>query len=244
MLRINIMPPKKKRPIKKKVRKPKATQEQKQTQKVIVNIGNVKKPVKRRRKVAQKQQSQIQTQMFVPTTQVRYITSPDQPRDFIRDRLSSNLVATRREHGTIMEQPPQFNQPQMVREPQQPVGQGRPLREASDFSDPRSLTPPPPPQGLTPEPELEAMMAAPRADAARSTSVPQAEPIGATPATPQPPSMQFTYAYLLNSANNSLFTEWARRQGYETGTLSRGSSGRRNVLDDVWKQRPRTGTRI
>ena len=76
------MPPKKKKP------KPKQKQKQKQSQKVVVNINAPKRTI-------------VRQQRSPPsvTTQVRYITTPDQPRD----GLNVNVVANRRELGTVME---------------------------------------------------------------------------------------------------------------------------------------------
>jgi len=104
-------------PPKKKKTKPTQKQKQKQSQKVVVNINALalKKPTKRVSKGLPLQQRSV-------TTQVRYITTPDQPRD---NRLNTNMVANRRELGTIMEQTGQrVGQavPMPVRTPQQPVG--------------------------------------------------------------------------------------------------------------------------
>lgn len=246
------MPPKKK-PIKRK-RKPKPTQEQKQTQKIIVNIGNIKKPVKKRRRVAAQKQ-ETQRIPYQPFPQVRFIIPPEPSRE-PRDRLSNNLISARREHGEILEAPPSLSQPQMMREPQRPV-EGKRSRSSSASSVPSLgeaatayLTEPLLPVGLSAStrPLDRAMSDFGDPDA----PVPDFGGLGYTggyepPTPPPPPTGQGQKKTDVSKMSKAEFTAYAASQGDAIDETLSGNAyinQRKAIIERLFADVPRGGRRL
>jgi hypothetical protein len=242
------MPPKKKP---KKKTKPKPTQQQKQTQKVVVNINTAKGKKTTTKRTIVRQQVAVPTM----TSQVRYITMPDQPRD---NRLNTNMVAIRREHGSTMAETLPPKPPHLIPPPRQPVGEppkNYRLGGASQVADLGSglLQR----HGQLDKPDWEGLGNRMRdsmrqsaeniarmgrdvpedllPDTAESVSSGIEEDIPVAQAEP----MKYTYAFLQNSATNPVFMAWARGKGITLDApVSRGTS-RASILNNVWGDKPR-----